>query len=554
MSVLLIDTEKIQKGENPINYQTSSKFYNDKIDIDSDNYRIILDGVILNKLDLIARDDDWIDTIKGLYDVHGCVFFKFLKGTFYGVVWEKRYNIWSVFTDHISSKPIYYSRVRNNICVSNDFYSLLELLKRKKVSLSLSLQGAYLLLSYGFVFEELTICNEVSRLKVGNYLSLSDSRVRIKEFYRLKNKSDESIKLNDAIDEVDTLFRSSVNRAFAKDQEYGYKHISALSGGLDSRMTTWVAHDLGYEEQLNITFSQSKYLDQMIAGDIAAYLKHNWMFRFLDNGLFLKDLDSVTKISGGNVLYYGLAHGNSMYRSLNFDNYGLLHSGQLGDVVVSTFYSSRDGVKSYKFGDGAYSQKLIGKLSDFRFSEDYENEEVFKMHIRGFYGANLGLLPVQKITETYSPFYEIDFLEFCLKIPSRIRYNHFLYKKWIIEKYPKAASFIWEKSKVPVNYKYMIRVTQKEYPLKSIPNIVMNLLGLRKFGVNSKRHMNPLEYWYCTNAELRVWMDDYFNDHIDLLSSIPELQNDCKELYSTTRGTEKNQVLSLLAAAKIVLG
>ena len=53
--------------------------------------------------------------------------------------------------------------------------------------------------------------------------------------------------------------------------------MACLSGGLDSRMTVWVAHDLGYTHQLNMTFCQSNYLDFKIAQQIATDLRHDFM-------------------------------------------------------------------------------------------------------------------------------------------------------------------------------------------------------------------------------------------------------------------------------------
>ncbi len=57
---------------------------------------------------------------------------------------------------------------------------------------------------------------------------------------------------------------------FDKDIEYGYKHLVSLSGGLDSRMTTYVANDLGYGDSIvNLTFSKTNYVDEQTAKDIA---------------------------------------------------------------------------------------------------------------------------------------------------------------------------------------------------------------------------------------------------------------------------------------------
>lgn len=63
--------------------------------------------------------------------------------------------------------------------------------------------------------------------------------------------------------------------------------------------------------------------------------------------------------SGGNVLYYGTAHSNSLLKYLNFENLGLEHTGQLGDVVLGSFVKAGDVDTRYSLGDGAYSNKFI---------------------------------------------------------------------------------------------------------------------------------------------------------------------------------------------------
>lgn len=276
------------------------------------------------------------------------------------------------------------------------------------------------------------------------------------------------------------------------------------------------------------------------------------MFKALDNGNFLKNIDETTQITGGNVLYYGLAHGLSLYNYLNFENLGIMHSGQLGDVIISTFYSSLNGEKQFSFGDGAYSKKQLQKLQVFKFKEIYLNEEIFKMYIRGFYGANQGLLGVQQYTETYSPFYDINFMEFALSIPLKLRFNHYLYKKWIKTKYPEAAKYVWEKEKVPINYPYWIKIKGKNIPFNQLLAKLLSRLGFTKYGINTKNNMNPLEYWYNTNPELKNFMDDYFGENISMLDAYIDLKAVCSDIYNDIKntGTEKIQVLTLLSAVK----
>lgn len=123
-------------------------------------------------------------------------------------------------------------------------------------------------------------------MNAGKYIKIENNKFEIKTYYELDNTPNYNQTEDEIIDNINELFRNAVKLEFEKDKEYRYKHIVALSGGLDSRMTTWVAHDMGYTDQLNYTFSQSDYLDETIAKEIARDLEHEWIFKFLDNGVF----------------------------------------------------------------------------------------------------------------------------------------------------------------------------------------------------------------------------------------------------------------------------
>ena len=553
---------KIKKGEIfpdennnkfSLDYSTPDKFKKDKIHFVNDNYHLLLDGVILNKKQLLLdhNSDNWTELIIKLYKKIGRDFFKLLKGSYYGFIFNKKNNEWDVFTDHIGSKPIFHYEDSNIFCISNDYSELVKYLKSQKIKISLNEDAAYLIISYGYVFEDLTITNEIKRLLIGHSIQINNSKLSLSKFFQLSNKEIE-ISEEEAIESIDQRFRKSVKLAFEKDLEYNYEHTASLSGGLDSRMTVWVANELGFKNQNNLTFSQSDYLDETVAKEIARDLKHEWIFKYLDNGTFLKNLEEITKITGGNVLYYGLSHSQSFFSKLNFQNLGILHTGQLGDVIISTFSSSPTAHQPYNFGDGAFSKKYLHKIPDFNFKENYKNEEIFKMYIRGFYGANQGLLASMEYTETFSPFYDIDFLEFALSIPIKYRYKHDLYIKWITKKYPKAAEYIWEREKVPVNYRYWVKIKGQKIALKQIINRIKGKIGLAKYGSNTKNHMNPLQYWYNTNTELRNWIDEYVEQNLHIIDDYPKLKDDCTELFNSKEWTGKIQVLSLLSAVKLL--
>lgn len=534
-----------------IDYKTSNKFKDDKVYSDSNDTFLLLDGVVLNKKELLqsSSENNWNDYLVESYRIEGDTFFKKLKGSYYGVLYDKKADKWIIFNDHIGSKYIYHADYKGHVVFSDNYSDLGKYLVEKNVPLSLNIQGAELLLSYGYTFEDITISNEIKRMLIGNYSLITNNKLKFNKFFQLSNNPIE-ITEDEAIEIIDKKFRNAIKLAFDKDIEYGYKHLASMSGGLDSRMVCWVANDLGYHNQLNITFSQTNSLDETIAKQIASDLKNEWLFKALDNGSFLKDIDATTILSGGNVLSYGLSHQMSMLNYMNFDKLGILHIGQLGDVVISSFSKSKIHLPYYK-SDGAYSSNLINEIDDIKFKGEYPNQEIFLMYIRGFYGANQGLAPAQKFTEVYSPFYDIDFINFALSIPLKFRVNHNLYKKWILKKYPAAANYKWERINTKIDDKFKFKISEREFYLRNLPKRMFKKITGRN-GNNDISGMNPLDSWYNNNDDLKKFIDNYYEENLDLIKN-EKIKGYCIKLFENYSVSEKNQVISLLSSLKMII-
>lgn len=523
------------------------KFAEDKLFVETEELIILLDGVITNKRDLLdgGNFDNWTDAIASLYCELGNTFFSELRGSFAGAIYDKSHQKLIVFTDQLGSKFIFYSHIGSQLFISQMMGGMYDLLKEQDVEYHMDSTAAMLMLTYGFMIEDYTLCKEVKKIEPGCFLTLENGEVTIERYYTLNNTPDQSISEASAIEEVDRLFRQAVRRNYEKDIEYGYKHVCALSGGLDCRMTTWVAHELGYTNQLNLTFSQTDYYDQSIPQQITADLKHEWLFKALDNGMWLYDIDEVTRTTGGNVLYYGTAHGNSLLKYMNFEALGLLHSGQLGDVTIATH--ATDSTSQYTMGEGAYSTRFINQLS-LQPRMNNLNVELGLYYYRYLNGTNNGLQNIYNYTETLSPFMDIDFLEYALKIPSCLRQNHRLYKKWILQKYPRAAKYIWETTGCKIDAK-TIHIGDGEKPLVKVPYLMLCRMGLFKRGTNSKKHMNPVGFYLSNNEELYNYITSYFK-YVDQIEDAV-IRERTITIIEKGSPMEKIQLVSLLALIKL---
>jgi len=250
-----------------IEHFTNNKFNDDKILAEDATYIIGIEGVILNLKNLKAetKQTNIFDVVKSLYESSGIDFVKRLKGSFSGFIYSKKDQKWQIFTDPIGSKRLFYFQNEDYFIFASELRDISFQLNSMGIQNSLNHQAAYLLLTYGYMIEDISLIDNVKRIHAGTILSYQNELISTNEYFHLRNIKQTKDSSDEIIEKMDQLFSNAIKMEFEKDKEYGYKHIATLSGGLDSRMTVLMAHKLGYTEQLNFTFSQSEYLDEKIA-------------------------------------------------------------------------------------------------------------------------------------------------------------------------------------------------------------------------------------------------------------------------------------------------
>lgn len=539
---------------------TINKFLNDKAFYEDDNYIVLTEGVILNSLSLQKKylgteessSDKMALTAINMYQKNGETFFEDFRGSFSGAFYDKKNDIWLIYTNHVGDKQLFYTKTPHGYAFASEVTWLTDYLRNNGFEYTLDETGAYCLLTYAFMLEDHTLFNEIKKVNAGQYARIQNGSFEIKEYYKLDNTPNETDTEDEIIENIDRLFRNAIRLEYEKDKEYGYKHFASLSGGLDSRMNVWVGHDMGYTDQLNWTMSQCDYLDEKIAKDIARDLKHEWIFKSLDNGNYLCGIvDELIDEQFGTVFFAGSAHSRSFMQMFNSDEYGLEHTGQVGDAVLGSFLSKNLENRNFT-GQGAYSKILIDKVSNIELKYNYTNAEIFMFYNRAFTGALQGNMITQEYTEVASPFLDIDFMNYCLHIPAKYRIGEQIYMKWIIKKYPKAAKYKWEKINAKITDKW-INIFGRHILLKKIPGrIIWKIFPFTRKDRLSKKNasMNPGDYWYATNPSLKADLDNYYNETLNCVSKrYDSIKKDIELLYKGCV-IDKLLALTLLGALK----
>lgn len=520
------------------------KFLDDKLYSEDRDLFICSDGLMLNARELRNKYgcEDNSRLLKGLYNNSLSSFPSELRGDFDGVIYDKNLDSWTLYTNHIGSKWVFYYFDKEAKCFvfGTELKMVVAGMRALGIEPELSEEGAYFLLTFGYMLGDYTLVKGVKKISPGSTLTLKNWELESEEYYRLRNTPYIEDSEDKIIKTLDELFKDAIKAEYDKDLEYGYRHVATLSGGLDSRMNICYARKLGYKDILNITFSQSNYLDEQIAKKIASDWGYDFLFYSLDNGNYLRNVDLPVLVNDGLVLFSGSAHGLSINSLINWKSLGLLHHGQLGEILGDYRECELNKGLSLKYlGARKLSNKVINTAE--AISDSYSDCTSFVLYNRGINGMMNGAISGSQFTDFATAFGFADFVSYAARIKAETCTSRKLYVRWIENSCPEATKYPWEKTGLPISAGKFRKFLRKG----------MKYARRKILGPSPMDSMNPFNYWYKTNDSLKETFEDYYKRHIDLLSHHPELHRDVEKMFNEGSPLEKTQPLTLLAAMKL---
>lgn len=518
------------------------KFPKDQVFLDEDDQISFLDGYIYNKNEIDqSSSEGWQHTFAHAMKVDSEHCLKILRGGFCGYIYHKKDNRLIAYTDQTSVRALYYYHNGTQWMISNHIDYMVDVLKKNKIAYDFNETAAQYMLTYGYMLDGSTFIKQIRRLLPGQFVTIFDGHAKVIKYHSICNKEIQMSE-QEAVEKIDSAFREAIRREFEKDREYGYQHLVDLSGGLDSRMVSWVAHDMGYINQLNITYSQSGYLDDKISKKIANYLNHEYLFKSLDDIQWLYDIDKNVSQNNGAALYEGITGGSRLLDTLNMRKFGIEHTGMIGDAILSTFYHDREfNYGKPQLGLHKYSERLSYEFDDI-VTIGYSCQEMFAIYTRGILGAQSSYMIRQHYVETASPFMDVDFLDTVFSIPFEYRNRHHIYLKWMKEKYPDATKFGWERwgGIKPLEGHIFFRKVRTTQRL--LWQAVCKILKME-----NKDSMNPMDFWYWKDKRIQKYYQAYYESHInnDALSEM--IKEGVTLMFTKGNVTEKSMALTVLA-------
>lgn len=460
-------------------FDKGNRFVEDKVIVDTQDFFILLDGVIFNKKEILknCQQNNWSLTIIDLYKTGRLEFVNLLRGSFNGVVIDKISQEVNVFVDQLGERAVFYNNEKDEFFVSTDFNRLIEVFKYKKLKYSIDKDGIKNLLYFGYMIDNRTCVKEIKRIFPGNYLYKNQWQMSEVVYFRFSNKNLLQKTEEELIELIDKTFQRALKRELDKDKEYGYRSLIDISGGMDARTISFVAKALGYKEITNICYSQMNAYERKIAEKLVRELGNDYIFKALDNAKFIYEVDDLVKENFGLCYFAGITGGRDFLKVLDKTYFGIEHTG-------------------------------------------------------------------------ISPFADIDFLNLMFSIPLEQRITGKIYMKWLNKKYPEALEYTYAGTMCKPNsakLKLKLRVMWNILLLKFLLPIQKKVFYRSEW--NYKGTMNPFEYWYEKNQNIRKFVDEYYQKTLKYVEDL-EIKGYIEEIQKTGRMQDKMIMLTVLSVYK----
>lgn len=493
-------------------WNTLNKYMQDKLFCQNERYILILEGVILNKQELCNKyKGTWEEAVIKMYEQSGVTFMKELRGSFSGAVYDKRKELWLLYVDPISTKPLYYYMDENgDFACGTQINYVTDTMKANGIRREADEHGLSCVLVYGNFMDECTGVKKVKRLFPGDYLVIRGGNLEKRTYYQLSPQKRKGLSEEEYIEALDAAFRNAVKRMIEKDHEYGYKTIIDISGGVDSRMIAYTAKALGCENAISITYSQSGGREIKIAQEVANHLGYDFYFKSLDNGSCIYPVDDNVFMNNGSAIYTGITGGKDFLQLLNPADYGIELTGLLGDVYDGSMVV-RDGEEEPYLEYGQYRFGSVLSYDDQTYSEvlgRFENLELFWYYIRGMI-CGMSSFPLrQNFVEPLTPFGDVEFMEVYMSTPWELRVKEKLLCRWMVMKYPEAARIPYAATGITPAEEFTFLGRSKKL-IKFINQEIHRQLHIMHRGYL----MNPFEYWCKQRPEILEFMQKYYMEN-----------------------------------------
>lgn len=434
--------------------------------IEDEDAFILIDGYFTNEEEFIKKNSTLENVgLEQLLFKLSKVNFKFygeLDGSFNTFFFDKKKNYFVYANDFWSSRPTYIHKTKNKYLFSNDLYFLK---KHIKCDLTPNLKKIRELLAWQHIESKSTYYNEIDIFGPGLVLEITSDEIHEANL-NIIDTPQKFTKYNRKI------FRETFESAVSSRASHFKKNIVMLSGGLDSSAVAVALKNRSFHntETISVNFSHLKEFpntderkyqnivssftnfkknhiemhNKSVLGSIEKYV-HIFQEPMIIPNLYIFDAickylekNKVDAIfdgnDGDNVISYGFENIYRQFINLNFFSffksifdYAKVHMKPKRRMLNFFLKNSFKKLLSYNNrvkNNSLLTEKLfsnIDKDSPRNILDSHESRLKNNLQFIAFSNRHkiFGKLGI----EVVSPFYDKDFINFCVNMPPNFKFN-----------------------------------------------------------------------------------------------------------------------------------
>lgn len=425
---------------------------------------IMMDGEIFDyqetKADLISKGHIFSinndpEFVLQLYEEYGDEFVLKLNGIFSIVILDKKLGRLLIISDRYGLRPIFYFNDDGYLLFGSEVKAILQDKKLKKIVDDHSVTDLF---AFGYILENRTLFKDINVLPPASILEFIDGKVSIKKYWDFDfNREYKNYNEKYYIDNLSKTIRHAVERQIIGNHKLG----ALLSGGLDSRTIIGFVRDFKKENEVHtFTYGKKNCNDAKFAQVISeriGTIHHYYEFRPDD---IISNAEEVVYKTDGmlNILN---APRMQTYRDIaRFSN--VIFHGWIGDTTNGDFFdpnidSNNDNLNIFKrlcplsadlknlFNKSYYpiveqslntSKKYILKTGN-NIKLPSNRLIYYNLKERQRRLISVGFIYMRNYLESRTPFSDNDYIDFSTNTPSSLKINKNLYKKMILDTFPK---------------------------------------------------------------------------------------------------------------------
>ncbi len=329
-----------------------------------------------------------------LFEEYGNACLQKLNGQFAFAIWDNRKQELFLARDRVGIRPLFYTDDPAHFVFSSEIKAILEY---PGVEPEISIEGLSEVFTFWAPLSPNTVFKNIFELPPGHYMTVNRKGVSIRSYWTLdmpEQGKERQLKLEEAIEEFDDLFRDAVKIRMRADVPVG----AYLSGGIDSSITTAYIKEIFPDllHTFSIGFSEKEFDESAYQRMAVGYLKTDHESVFCNSSDISEIFPEIIWHTETPVLRTAPAPMFLLSRNVRANNYKVVITGEGADEMLAGYNIFKEQ-RIRRF----WAKQPKSRIRPLLLQKLYP----YLAQMKGINPAMLKFFFGYKLSETDSPFY-----------------------------------------------------------------------------------------------------------------------------------------------------